>query len=133
MDPRLHKLIDTYVAAVAECVQQLVAAGAKLPAKNYEWPPEGFERSGILPDGRHYMCHGIGCVVRSTKGRAVDFDFGENGEVNGFSISRLLLFVGDRPDKFDFSSREEISESFQEAISEFQFSGYIHYYFGESK
>ncbi len=128
MDQRLRKLIDSYIHAVAECVDQLSVAGAVLPLKDYEWPPEHFEPSGTLPDGRSYWCHGVGCAVKSTKGRTVDFDFGENGEINGFSISRLLTYVGDRPEKFGFGSREEISVIFNDAIAEFRFSGYILYY-----
>ena len=131
MDPRLKKLIDAYLVAVADCVQQLCAAGAKLPARDYEWPANDFEPSGTLPDGRTYRCHGVGCAIKATKGRTVDFDFGENGEFNGFSISRLLTFVGSTPGKFDFASREEISESFHEAISSFRFSEYILYYLDE--
>ncbi len=128
MDPRLLKLIASYTDAVAECVAQLATAGAKLPSKDYEWPPEGFDPSGTLPDGRTYWCHGVGCAVKSKKGRTVDFDFGENGETNGFSISRLLTFVGDRPEKFGFASRDQVSAIFNDAIDEFRFSGYILYY-----
>lgn len=132
MDQRLRHLIDSYIAAVAECVEQLVVASAKLPAKDYEWPPENFAPSGRLPDGRTYWCHGVGCAVKSTEGQTVDFDFGENGEISGFSISRLLTFVGDKPKKFGFITHEEISATFNNAISGFRFSGNILYYLSEN-
>lgn len=127
MDPRLRKLIDSYIDAVAGCVAQLVIAGARLPSKDYEWPPGDFEPSGTLPDGRTYRCHGVGCEIKSTKGLTVDFDFGENGEIDGFSISRLLIFVGDKPNQYGFASRDEVSVAFNDAISEFHFSGHILY------
>jgi hypothetical protein len=131
MDLRLRKLLDSYIDAVAECVDQLVIAGAKLPSKDYEWPPDGFKPSGKLPDGRTYRCHGVGCEIKSTKGRLVDFDFGENGEIGGFSLSPLLKFVGDKPKKYGFASRDEISVAFNDAITEFHFSGYTLYYLSE--
>lgn len=95
---------------------------------DHERPPEDFEPSGSLRDGRSSQCHGVGCAVRSTKGRTVDFDFGENGEINGFSIPRLLPFVADRPAKFGFASREEVCATFDDAIEEFHFSGCNLYY-----
>jgi hypothetical protein len=128
MDSRLANLIASYQAAVAECVQALVDAGATLPTRDYEWPPGGFPAIGKLPDGRDYFCHGVGCAVRSRRGRTVDFDFGENGEIDGFDKTRLLTFVGATPQKYGFETRDEISDSFDAAKSEFAFSGYILYH-----
>jgi len=128
MDPRLAKLISSYQEAVAECVHFLVDAGATLPAKDYEWPPEEFPPTGTLSDGREYFCHGVGCAVRSQKGHSVDFDFGENGEIDGFDQSRLLAFIGSTPQKFGFESRDEIIRSFEAAKPEFAFSGFILYH-----
>ena len=128
MDPRLANLIDEYIHAVSVCVDLLVDAGATRPAKDYEWPPEDFPYSGTLSDGRTYWCHGVGCAVKSTKGRTVDFDFGENGETNGFSVSRLKTFLGSNPQKFRFTSHDEMLDCFDAAKPEFVFSGYILYY-----
>ena len=128
MDPRLANLIDEYIRAVADCVNLLAIAGAEMPDKDYEWPPEDFPYSGTLQDGREYWCHGVGCLVKSTKGRSVDFDFGENGETNGFSESRLKAFLGSNPTKFGFDSHAEMSKSFENAKPELVFSGIILYF-----
>lgn len=128
MDPRLANLISSYQTAVAECVVALADAGATLPTRDYDWPPDGFPTTGKLPDGRDYFCHGIGCAVRSEKGRTVDFDFGENGQIDGFDLSGLLTYVGATPQHFGFETREEIAANFEAANSELAFSGSILYY-----
>lgn len=128
MDSRLVILITSYQEAVAECVQALVDSGATLPTRDYEWPPEGLAAGGKLLDGRDYFCHGFGGAVRLRNGRIVDFDFGENGEIDGFDKSRLLKFVGTTSQEFGFESCDEIDVSFEAAKSEFTFSGYILYY-----
>ena len=128
MDSRLANLIDEYIRAVSNCLELLADAGATMPNRDYEWPPESFPPSGTLSDGREYWCHGVGCAVKSSKGRTVDFDFGENGETNGFSKSRLRTFLGSNPLKFGFNSHDEMSQCFDDATPEFVFSGIILYY-----
>ena len=131
MDHRLANLIDEYIREVAFCVDLLIEVGASRPTRDFEWPPANFPPSGTLSDGRKYWCHGVGCAVRSQLGRTVDFDFGNNGETNGFSLSRLKTFLGSNPRKFQFSSHQELADCFEAALPEFVFSGYILYFLPE--
>jgi hypothetical protein len=129
MDCRLFKLICRYQSAVKECVEALVEIGASRPNSIFEWTTSDFARRGKLKDGRDYMVHGFGCAVRS-KGRSVDFDFGEHGEIDGFDEWRLGKFLGSNPRKFGFNSIDEMRSCFQAAkeAGEFIYSGYTLYY-----
>lgn len=86
-----------------------------------------FPPSGKLADGRDYQVHGVGCCVRS-KGRTIDFDFGANGEIDGFCVYRLSTFLGANPRKFGFTSHAEMQEHFRAAIPGFRSSGDRLYY-----
>lgn len=128
MDIRLEELISSYQKAVAECVELLREAGAKSPRFAYEWTLMDFPKTGTLADGREYLCHGIGCRVRSQKGRVVDFDFGKDGEINGFNHSRLQCYMGSSPLKFGFNSHDEMKKVFEIAKQEFRYSDHNLYY-----
>lgn len=45
--------------------------------------------------GGEYFIHGFGCALRLPD-RSVDFDFGDDGQIDGFDWSRLLSFAGPR-------------------------------------
>lgn len=48
-------------------------------------------------------------------GLAVNFDFGNAGQINGFDIGRLQAFATSRPDVFGFASLDEIRRTLAEA------------------
>ena len=93
MDHRLAKLIADYIASVSEAVKLLESAGFERPKSNTEWACNEIPQIGVLPGGIKYFKHGYGCAVHLDSG-GVDFDFGENGEINGFDIWRLSGFAG---------------------------------------
>ncbi|WP_208861844.1 DUF6896 domain-containing protein [Duganella sacchari] len=72
--------------------------------------------SGVLACGIKYHKHGAGCEVQLDTGK-VDFDFGENGEIDGFDLWRLAHFTRDRLPCFGFDSAEQIEKSFDAAIA----------------
>ena len=56
------------------------------------WHQKRIPERGVLSDGTEFFFHGIGlCVERS--GVCVDFDFGPDGETDGFDAWRLWLFA----------------------------------------
>jgi hypothetical protein len=65
-----------------------------------------------LPGNVKYFKHGYGCAVHLKSG-LVDFDFGKNGEINGFDDWRLAEFAEERIKLYGFSSREEIVSCFK--------------------
>lgn len=129
MDTRLENLIDNYLASVSAAVELLARSGISLPSTNTEWACNGLEGRGELADGTRYFKHGYGCAVHLPTG-AVDFDFGESGEVNGFDLWRLSAFAKAKWSSFGFRNEAEIRPLFEAAIEsgEIRFSGYILYY-----
>ena len=78
----------------------------------------GIERSGKL-DSYSYAFHGIGCRFKF-EGFTVDYDYAENGRIDGFDLWRLSRF-GEQFDEFrvyiesgqidlDFKTAEESGE-----------------------
>jgi len=84
---------------------------------------------GELSGGISYFKHGYGCAVHFSNG-VVDFDFGSNGEFDGFNESRLIGFAGDRLEQYGFSSDESLKNIFDVAANsdDMRNSGYILYY-----
>ena len=97
MDPGLRKLIDDYNAAVARAVRELKMAGIQLPDSNRGWALNGMPQRGVLLSGATYAKHGYGCHVEFPDG-AVDFDFGDSGETDGFDGWRLWRYAEPRSD-----------------------------------
>lgn len=95
LDPRLQRLIADYKATVARAVAALEASGIPRPASDVEWAGYDGPVPGKLHDGSDYFIHGFGCAVRFADG-SVDFDFGDEGQIDGFNWSRLLGFAGSR-------------------------------------
>jgi hypothetical protein len=48
---------------------------------------------------------------------AVDFDFGDSGEIDGFDLWRLTKFTRDHLPCFGFESAEQIEQSFNDALA----------------
>jgi hypothetical protein len=115
MDSRLRSLIVDYLAAVTAAVDLLKEAGIAMPESNVAWACNGLPHNGVLPGGVPYFKHGYGIGVELEAG-LVDFDFGQNGETNGFDFWRLAHFAGDRLSQYIFTSKEELRGCFQLAL-----------------
>ena len=104
-------------------------SGIPLPVSNIEWACNGIEQRGELSGGIKYFKHGYGCAVHLKSG-AVDFDFGENGQVNGFNSSRLWSYANNINERHGFNSESEIAQQmkFAERENDIEYSGYILYY-----
>ena len=134
MDSRLSKLVLDYQAKVAVAVSMLEAAGIPRPSSNIEWATRAWEAEagsarGSLPAGFTYSVHGFGCAVDGPDW-GVDFDFGNEGEIDGFDASRLHDFARKRLSQYEFASEKEIDNAIRAAADagELRFSGYMLYY-----
>jgi hypothetical protein len=92
LDTALVKLIRDYQGKVSEAVEMIEAAGIPRPASTAEWVYNGIVQKGLLPNGFRYFKHGFGCAVAGPSW-AVDFDFGDSGQIDGFNASRLFGFA----------------------------------------
>lgn len=71
------------------------------------WRTNAIKRCGKVARGVKYELHGIGCRINFSTG-SVDFDYGPNGEINGFDTWRLYNFARERPSKHKKYCDEEI-------------------------
>ena len=113
MDRRLALLIEDYQETVVKAIAVLERAGIPRPASNTEWAGIGLPNGDLLPGYRIFK-HGFGCSVKGP-GLAVDFDFGNAGQIDGFDIGRLQAFATRRPDLFGFASFDQIRRTLAEA------------------
>ena len=130
MNQNLAVLISDYQASVRIAVALMRESGIPIPASNTDWAFNGIEQSGELNGGCPYFKHGYGCKVRLPSGIAVDFDFGEHGQINGFDAGRLAHFAGSKLTDYGFSSEEALNGCFEAEIASGSLvsSGYILYY-----
>lgn len=129
MDKRLSLLVDDYLSSVASAVRLLEESGIARPQSNTAWACNGIAQSGVLGRGVKYFKHGYGCAVH-LEGGTVDFDFGADGETNGFDAWRLSNFAGRRLARYGFASETELEACFRAAVEAGSFisSGYnLHY------
>ncbi|MEQ1517204.1 MAG: hypothetical protein ABL931_12030 [Usitatibacteraceae bacterium] len=115
MNDELSKLINAYQAAVRESIALLERAGISRPATSMAWVENDMPHLGELPGGVRYLKHGYGCAVHLPLGK-VDFDFGINGQIDGFDLWRLTSFAEGRLREFGFSSEQEIKTAFQSSV-----------------
>jgi hypothetical protein len=81
------------------------------------WHTKVIKRCGRVTRGVKYELHGIGCRINLQTG-SVDFDYGPNGEINGFDIWRLYNFARERPSKYKkYCQEENIEKEFEEHIN----------------
>jgi hypothetical protein len=112
MDQRLARLINDYLAAVFAAVKLLEQSGIVRPASNSEWAGMQIPQVGVLEGGVKYFKHGYGCAVHLQSG-PVDFDFGDKGEINGFSVNGLAGFAGAGLAQYGFESATELETCFR--------------------
>lgn len=60
------------------------------------WRTHQIERCGSINEEITYELHGVGCAVHFP-GLTVDFDYGENGRIDGFDVWRLYLLACELP------------------------------------
>jgi len=128
MDTRLARLIADYQVHVAKAVALLESAGFRRPNSNTEWAIMRTPASPKL-DGLMFRKHGYGCFVKGPTW-AVDFDFGDTGQIDGFDAWRLAQFAGDKLAQYGFESPEDLQSAFRHAneSGDIVYSGYILYY-----
>lgn len=115
MDTRLHRLIQDYQVSVYKAVQSLHASGVAMPRSGTEWLMTEIAQSGVLDGNIRYHKHGVGCAIWLPNG-PVDFDFGEGGEIDGFSVSRVAAFAAANLEFYGFETPGEIKDAFAHAI-----------------
>ena len=115
MDARLLTLIYEYLAATKSAVELMAQSGIELPSSNLAWASNRLPGTGALVGGIRYRKHGYGCEVFLPNG-SVDFDFGVNGEYDGFDPWRLRSYAEGRLVEFGFSSEQEIDDLFEAAV-----------------
>lgn len=116
MDKNLGQLIAEYQACVRDAVVLLHRSGVPMPQSSFDWIDADIPIKGGLNGNAEYFKHGAGCEVQLDS-ENVDFDFGCNGEINGFDLWRLVRFARARFPCFGFESAEEIEKSFDAAVS----------------
>lgn len=128
-EPGLVDLILGYQAAVEKAVRLLEGSGIPRPVTPTDWVGYDIPQRGQLAGGVSYFKHGYGCAVFLPSGK-VDFDFGAEGQINGFDLGRLTHFAGTRLKNYGFPSEQTIKSTFQMAIESGEIvpSAYILYY-----
>ncbi len=129
MNNNLARLISDYQGAVREAVAAIRDSSIGLPATSADWAANGIPQRGTLKNGIPYFKHGYGCSVSLPSG-AVDFDFGERGEIDGFDAWRLASFAGPRLPEYGFASEAALNDCFKAelAAGSLVYSGYILHY-----
>lgn len=117
---QLIQLIHEYQAKVKEAVGLFERyKGLKQPQHPLEWQRAGIPQTGYLePTGKIlYFLHGQGCCVRLELGR-VDWDFGSEGQIDGFEFWRLQEFAQTGTQNFpEFRDEKVLKLVFAEAES----------------
>ena len=129
MNPHLAHLVSDYQASIRTAVELMQQSAIPLPASNTDWVGTDIPDQGELAGGIRYFKHGYGCAVRLPTG-VVDFDFGERGEIDGITLSRLTSFAGARLPEYGFANEEQLKQCFDHEVAagSLVYSGYILYY-----
>jgi hypothetical protein len=117
MDESLRQLIDQYRSAVRHAIHLMLGAGIRLPETNMRWVSQQIPSPYPLAGEGVLRKHGFGCEVRWSGG-SVDFDFGENGEVDGFDEWRLWKYCQSNTYGSMFSTEADLKAAVQEAVNE---------------
>ncbi len=81
------------------------------------WRTKAIKRCGRVTRGVKYELHGIGCRINLSTG-SVDFNYGPNGEINGFDVWRLYNFARERPSKYKkYCDKKNIEKELEEYIN----------------
>jgi hypothetical protein len=85
----IRSLIRVYSDSVRESFNELLAEYPSFAMRPLDL---NIPRRGLLPSGRTYSFHGIGCCFEKD-GVVTDMDFGPDGCTEGFDAWRLSLFA----------------------------------------
>ena len=133
MDTRLSILIADYQDSVERAVELMVLSGIERPVSNDHWVSLDIPQIGTLRGGVSYFKHGYGCIIHLPRD-GVDFDFGAQGQIDGFSVSRLQGYAGARLAEYGFCTLKELHDAFESAThSDLLFSGDQLYYLTASQ
>ncbi len=123
MDSRLRNLIESYQICVAEAVAMLeVSEICERPMSRQHWVTNAIPNRGSLDGNGNYLKRGVSCAV-DHNGIIVDFDFGIEGQIDGFDLSRLSQFIEKNGKRNPFGSIAELDEAFADAIAEKSITG----------
>lgn len=133
MNKQLARLISDYQASVRTAVELMQHSGIPRPSTCTDWADADIPEHGELKGGTRYFKHGFGCAVCFPTG-AVDFDFGDEGEIDGFNVGRLAGFAGSRLPEYGFATGDALKTCFREEVAagSLVYSGYILYYLADA-
>jgi len=124
MNKELSRIINLFNDAQKEAVYILESQfGCSKPTSSMDFTTrcKSAIRNQNYESGEYKIRpHGIGMEI-NINGTKIDFDFGENGEFNGFDSWRLFNFIETNKIKSTISTEEEMKELLENAIS----NGYI--------
>ncbi|MCB0803557.1 MAG: hypothetical protein KDB74_10695 [Flavobacteriales bacterium] len=102
-----------------------------IPITNNEWVVFRMENKKAIKDYSKYQIfpHGYGLSLK-TPDFFIDFDFGENGEINGFDAGRLFNFISKNKIKSSLKNQKIIEQVIADQINKNKvvYSGYINHY-----
>ena len=132
MDPGLSKLIREYNEAVADAVNALFSVWVleDRPKSNMEWACTVFRPGyGPLPGGIWFFKHGFGCQVKLPGRPIVDFDFGEQGEIDGIEPQFLYDYMREANIDIGVESLEALKDLLEKAHADgdLVISEYLYY------
>ncbi|MEM7165861.1 MAG: hypothetical protein AAF581_10375 [Planctomycetota bacterium] len=116
MESSLAQLIADFQRRAAQAVALLQSAGVDLPESNLAWASDA-RPPAELPGGFRCRKHGFGCVV-SGPDWCVDFDFGEEGQFDGFDAWRLFWFAQRANGHYDFETLADMRTAVEAATTE---------------
>ncbi|WP_338524256.1 hypothetical protein NUH87_00730 [Pseudomonas batumici] len=133
MNNQLARLISDYQASVRTAVELMQRSGILRPSTCTDWVETDIPDHGELEGGIRYFKHGFGCAVHFPTG-AVDFDFGDHGEIHGYNVGRLAGFSNSRLPEYGFATEDALKECFKEEVAagSLVYSGYILYYVADA-
>lgn len=117
MDERLSQLISDYQRAVGTAVFLMAESGIEIPSNINDLLNLNIPAQGELNGGVKYLKHGHGFWVDLPEGE-VDFDFGQQGEIDGFDEWRLWLFCQRRPNTYTFGTEQAFLDCFGQALKD---------------
>ena len=123
MDDRLRSLINDYQVAVSQVVAALVDhAVCERPLSRTNWVTNGMAIKGSFGNGDSYQKRGYGCLV-DYQDLTVDFEFGEEGQSDGFDIPKLQNFLDLNGRKHPLGESADLHAAFKQAIQEKSITG----------
>ena len=131
----MKRLIHDYQDAAHQAVTSLEATGIPRPKSTAHWVGYDVLGTGQLVNGGKYYIHGFGCAVKF-QNFCADFDFEENGEIDGIDLHRLENFARNDPQtKFGFADSTELHAAIRASCDpgEMIDSGYILWYVNQKK